>query len=1732
MQKNLHIFELKLLMTILLCGLVGVLSHLKAQKVAFPGAEGFGKYAIGARSGGSVYHVTNLNDAGAGSLRDAVSQPNRIVVFDVAGVIRINSRIVVSNNIYLAGQTAPGEGITVYGNGWSFSGASNTICRYMKIRMGIVGSDGKDANGIANGHDMIFDHCSISWGRDENFSINSTTAYNITIQNSIISQGLMSHSAGGLIQADSITLYRNLYADNTTRNNKVKGRSQYVNNIVYNWNNGAYIMGGESEGDSYVNVTNNCFIKGPENGVPPFNLGNSSFHIYAADNIFDKNTNGIFDPYLIPESEYVGPPDFQVSPFNYPALPVWSANRLFDSLLPAVGASLPYRDYADYYVIDEVKSLGLKGELIANEGSLPFGAPTSWHLWAGNPFKDTDGDGMPDDWEIANGTNDQSDDAMTLAANGYANIENYINSLTKDNVQPYLRNPLGLTKDSATQTTVYLSWLDYTSGEDGFYVEKRVGGIWQAFDTTTSNVNHVSVTGMVPEQTDTFRVVAFKDTARSGYSNEFIAKSKAVVVPVLDTLAFTADLTWRGNIDSIWDVNKKNWVDQNGLAATFKDSSKLLFPDKETAQVIVINDPVAPGDILIKGNQDYTFKGPGPIVGHGSLNKTGGGTLLLQNNNAYTGPTVLYQGAIEFDQLANGDSISSIGAAANYPFNWRWKGGSWVYTGKSTTTDRSAIIDENTVFSVKDSSAVVTFTGTLSGEGGLIKSGPGTLLFQKENTYAGPTTINGGVLEVRPVSSASQQDDIIDENRGIGTSNILRLHNGIYRTSGGSNTIYENYPLDLYIDDSTVNGFEPNRNANLTMTLHGNGILNYKIPYLRELIQGDWSDFSGTLIAGSSDNGLLIIDNNVGFPNNRVVVTGSTKIVNWNNNQTVSIGGLSGDEGTMLSCGGVKTQSFGFGYTTYSVGSAGTDETFKGAINNQPYGSTSNTTGETSIIKEGAGYWRLTGKNTYSGTTTISQGQLIVNGENSGTGNVRVEGGTLSGIGSIAGNVIVQAGGILSAGDSLMGTLHLQANLTLDSGAVTAVRVNSSLDSSDRIKVADTLIYGGVLSIDTTVGALTAGSKFKIFEPGGYIAGNFEGFSPQIPGKNLFWKFNPTAGILMVSAPGYVFAPSGIKLSGATDIPTSSSTVALTWVDNSDSESYFVVERATENSQFHEVARLNQNVTSYDDSLLTPNTTYYYRLRAVVSNAVMSDYSDTVSVTTPLDYYPAAIVTSPSPSDRQQLPSLLGSKLTLHWQGGAHTDSFAVYLGEDSLHLKKVGHVLFSDTARITVTHIKSNTTYYWRVDALGGGHTTKGSLWRFTTGNPVHMIVHYTLDETSGDSAYDQSGNHMTAMANFTPVWNQNQGKINGALAFTNATEQNAALILPANEAVELDSTSFSVSLWVKIPANTYSYADSKDCYLIQKGTMEANTGKWYGLQLKDDNLTFAIDDGVHKSSLSVKTEGTHNIYTNNWNHIVAIRDLSSKQIYLYINGVLAGSASSSVTTNIGQLDKDLTIGNSVELKPYRDQIDDIRIYDNALTADAIEDIYHLADPGSNPFQVRAFTGKEVKGNIYLKWHTVNAPEASFFELYRSTDSLHYQFLSRVRAKGYSDSLARYTYVDLHPSLSKNYYRLMQRDSSGQRSLLAETSVLRTRDRHLFEVFPNPFYGNHLKIFLKDFTQKNKIHISFFRLNGMRIQSADFRINPRHTYTLDFTHRLRQGVYLLTVSDGSKRLEKKVIVK
>ena len=178
----------------------------------------------------------------------------------------------------------------------------------------------------------------------------------------------------------------------------------------------------------------------------------------------------------MPEFTGDGGGDRQTTPYAYPTLEKWSAKSLIENLLPDVGASLPYRDLADCYMVDEVLSFGKKGKLITNENELPIGVPTSWSFYKGEKRVDTDNDGMPDEWETANGTNPNANDAMTIAENGYANIENYINGITKDNRQYFLRAPLLPSLESSTTNSLTISWYDFTDNEDGFIVEMQKDG--------------------------------------------------------------------------------------------------------------------------------------------------------------------------------------------------------------------------------------------------------------------------------------------------------------------------------------------------------------------------------------------------------------------------------------------------------------------------------------------------------------------------------------------------------------------------------------------------------------------------------------------------------------------------------------------------------------------------------------------------------------------------------------------------------------------------------------------------------------------------------------------------------------------------------------------------------------------------------------------------------------------------------------------------------------------------------------------------------------------------------------------------------------------------------------------------------------------------------------------------------------------------------------------------------
>ena len=532
-----------------------------AQTPAFPGATGFGRFAKGARAvaNPTVYVVTNLYDSGPGSFREAVSVPGRVVVFAVGGIINLSSDVVVAANCTIAGQTAPGDGIVFFGKRITFTSAANTICRYLRIRLGATGNSGKDASGLANGNNMIFDHMSFSWGMDEVFSINwdskGTAPDSITVQNSIIAQGLHreNHSAGGLIQTPDggkVSLIRNLYISNKTRNPKVKGINEFVNNVVYDWGNGnrlgdnmnygwsgdAYIMGG-SAGVSEVNIINNYFMSGPltpPGKTTPFSRGTGTFYLYGSGNFFDKNQNGITDGELVPYDTLgypgIGADGFKTQPFPYPqSNPAFTAEQAYAWVIDSVGASYPRRDQVDSLLAEEVRSRGTQGYYVYRESDLPFANGGVGTVFNAPAPLDTDADGMPDSWEDANGLNkNNAQDAIaySTAYLQYLNIEVYINSLPATAPAAFIKPPTNVTLTALSfeqpdpYSTIKVQWADNANNEDYFVLERSQDGVTYT-DITHPAINATSYTdstGLQPNTTWYYRIKAVNATGFSSYS--------------------------------------------------------------------------------------------------------------------------------------------------------------------------------------------------------------------------------------------------------------------------------------------------------------------------------------------------------------------------------------------------------------------------------------------------------------------------------------------------------------------------------------------------------------------------------------------------------------------------------------------------------------------------------------------------------------------------------------------------------------------------------------------------------------------------------------------------------------------------------------------------------------------------------------------------------------------------------------------------------------------------------------------------------------------------------------------------------------------------------------------------------------------------------------------------------------------------------------------------------------
>ena len=483
---------------------------MQSQQLAFPGAEGFGAYATGGR-GGKIIHVTNLNAAGTGSLAAAASQAGSFIVFDVGGVIDITGKsITIASNVTIAGQTAPGEGITIYGGRVIASNSKNVVLRYLRMRGGKNVNSSKCTLTLDNCENLIMDHCSVTWGPWDNVHIKD--ANNITWSNCIISEGIEPQRFGAITDGTrNWTVHHCLWSNNKSRNPKMKCYIQYYNNVVYNYGNG--VVGGHSAADNYQDLMNNYFIAGPEGSAKYFDQWTETDHMYSTGNYFDGNCDGKLNGTLITDHNSAtvmqNPSLKSTAPMN-----LESAAKAYESVADHVGASR-VRDSHDKRLIEELTSLGKKGRFIANEDDLG-GIGT---VADGPKITDADYDGMDDTWEAANGLDPTKDDANGYAfGNGYTNIENYVNSLAQKT--SYLMYPQQLTAKLSTPTTVKLTWVNGDNEEATAIVleQSEDGKHFVEIQRLSATATTTDVDGLTPDKVYYFRMKTVSDTTESLYS--------------------------------------------------------------------------------------------------------------------------------------------------------------------------------------------------------------------------------------------------------------------------------------------------------------------------------------------------------------------------------------------------------------------------------------------------------------------------------------------------------------------------------------------------------------------------------------------------------------------------------------------------------------------------------------------------------------------------------------------------------------------------------------------------------------------------------------------------------------------------------------------------------------------------------------------------------------------------------------------------------------------------------------------------------------------------------------------------------------------------------------------------------------------------------------------------------------------------------------------------------------
>lgn len=841
--------------------LVGA-SSAWAQIPSFPGAEGAGGYARGGR-GGDVYHVTNTNASGPGSFAEGcttIPAAGRTIVFDVSGYAHVNGLRITGSKLTIAGQTAPGDGFGVKDGVFRVSG-DDIVIRHMRFRYGDQTAGGDAVDLDSGSLNSIFDHCTVEFSTDENFSSFGSPPENMTFQWSINAWGLESHSCGGLWDQNHATSHHSLWAHNHTRNPKARpSLLDWVNNVTFDWDIGFILADSTTPANWNANVIGNYFIsctsktKALEKGSRDRN-GNWNFHTYLNNNLLDGNVNHVLDGTDTGYGMLSGDVEHLAAPLVNTGVPVTIDDPLtaYKKIVSSVGPlrqthdpSKPIRDEVDTILINDLitqtrrhitheNQTGAPNNGMGNLVSLP--APT-----------DTDRDGMPDFWEQSLAWNVAVDDHNTVFASsgglitgstffpsntvaGYTRLEEYLH---------WLAIPHGTVPRNTTLAPTFLDvdLRKFTSGFSSnpvFTLSNVTGGATSQSGTGGYLVRFTPTLNAFGRAWFDFKV---QDAAGSQWTQRFGILVSSAALP--------KNLAWKGDGGTNdWDTTSNNFLIDTTLTA-FGPGDSVTFNDTGSKTPATrIQTTVAPGGVTVNSTGNYTMSGTGGITSTGTLTKSGTGSLTLSNTggNNFT-KIVLNDGTLVMGNASalgsgpmelRGGALTMGGAISNAlavlgpvsittggnEITGAWTGDGQInanITGGNTCSVRGDITAFSGTLALGASTGFLRFYGSTGSSLAAFDAGTGSADFTNRN---GNATIQLGSLAGGPNTRLAGASSVVAPTTyAIGANNASTTFAGTIADGQGVTNIVKEGTGELILSGTSNHTGTTQANAG-TLTING-----------------------------------------------------------------------------------------------------------------------------------------------------------------------------------------------------------------------------------------------------------------------------------------------------------------------------------------------------------------------------------------------------------------------------------------------------------------------------------------------------------------------------------------------------------------------------------------------------------------------------------------------------------------------------------------------------------------------------------------------------------------------------------------------------------------------------------------------------------------------------------------------------------------------------------------------